>query len=200
MTTEEYLIKRHKIDTNDEPPYFISGTRWKYLVPLFKKIGATRGVEIGVEHGEFSKHLCKSVRDLALYSIDPWLSYEYLSKVTQAKMDKNYQDAVSVLSPFPNSTIIRAKSADAVEQFDDESLDFVYIDGNHDFQYAYQDIELWERKVKVGGIVSGDDYFNSRIPGRCRVKDAVDKWTREHEIAKWFILVGSWRPNWFWVK
>ena len=199
MTTK-YLIKKHKIDKKDEPPYFISGTRWKYLVPLFKKIGATRGVEIGVEHGEFSKHLCKSIRDLSLYSIDPWLSYEYLSKVTQEKMDKNYQDAVNVLSPFPNCTIIRAKSHDAVEQFDDESLDFVYIDGNHDFQYAYQDINIWERKVKVGGIVSGDDYFNSRIPGRCRVKDAVDKWTNEHEIAVWFVLVGSWRPNWFWVK
>jgi len=59
-----------------------------------------------------------------------------------------------------------------------------------------------EYLIKRHKIDTNDEppYFNSRIPGRCRVKDAVDKWTREHEIAKWFILVGSWRPNWFWVK
>ena len=185
---------------HDEPPFFISGTRWKYLVPLFKKMGLTKGVEIGVEHGEFSKHLCKSIPNLTLHSIDPWLSYGYLSKTSQEKMDRNYQKTLDVLSPFPNCTVIRAKASDAVRQFENGSLDFVYIDGNHDYEHAYQDIFHWSQKVRAGGIISGDDYFNSRIPGRCRVKDAVDKWTREHVIPIWFVLVGSWRPNWFWVK
>lgn len=48
---------------------------------------------------------------------------------------------------------------DVVKQFKDESLDFVYIDGNHSFQHVVNDLCEWEKKVKVGGIVAGHDYI-----------------------------------------
>jgi hypothetical protein len=48
---------------------------------------------------------------------------------------------------------------EALGDFEDESLDFVYIDGNHEFRYIAEDLFEWTKKVKKGGIVSGDDYF-----------------------------------------
>ena len=47
---------------------------------------------------------------------------------------------------------------DAVKDFDDESLDFVYIDGNHLYPAVKKDIDLWWPKVKAGGVMGGHDY------------------------------------------
>jgi hypothetical protein len=51
-------------------------------------------------------------------------------------------------------------SAEAVKQFQDKSVDFVYIDGNHDYKYAEEDIRLWYPKVKEGGFLCGDDVYS----------------------------------------
>ena len=44
--------------------------------------------------------------------------------------------------------MIRANSEIASDIFTDESLDFVYIDANHAYEYVVQDINLWYTKVK----------------------------------------------------
>ncbi len=48
---------------------------------------------------------------------------------------------------------------DALEDFEDNSLDFVYIDGDHNFKHISEDIYEWTKKVRSGGIVSGHDYL-----------------------------------------
>ena len=48
---------------------------------------------------------------------------------------------------------------EAAEDFKDESLDFVYIDANHEFRYIAEDLAEWTKKVRKGGIVAGHDYF-----------------------------------------
>jgi hypothetical protein len=47
---------------------------------------------------------------------------------------------------------------DALKDFEDDSLDFVYIDSNHDFINLAMDVQYWLRKVRKGGILSGHDY------------------------------------------
>lgn len=49
-------------------------------------------------------------------------------------------------------------SVDAAKLFDDKSLDFVFIDANHKYDYVSADIAAWFPKVKSGGIISGHDY------------------------------------------
>lgn len=41
------------------------------------------------------------------------------------------------------------------------SLDFLFIDGSHDYDSVFRDIELWRPKVRAGGIISGHDYHES---------------------------------------
>ena len=50
-------------------------------------------------------------------------------------------------------------SEQASNLFADNSLDFVYIDGNHKYEYVLQDLNLWYPKVKQGGYLMGDDYL-----------------------------------------
>ena len=51
---------------------------------------------------------------------------------------------------------------DAVKDIEDSSLDFVHIDGDHSYDFVMQDIILWGRKVRIGGIISGHDYLYDR--------------------------------------
>ena len=201
MNTLDYILDKHRFDTDIQPPILFSRNRYKYLPKLFRDLGFTVGAEIGVGEGHFSRRLCKTNPRLKLYSIDAWQCYGYyLSKrQRQERMEKKYQEAVKRLAPF-NCEIIREFSRVAVKRFEDNSLDFVYIDSNHDFNHAYQDIGLWEKKVRPGGIISGHDYCNLYDTAKCRVKDAVLKWTGENNINPWFVIVGSRYPSYFWVK
>ena len=79
----------------------------------------------------------------------------------------------------------------ALADFEDGSLDYVYIDGNHLYEFVKKDLELSLRKVKSGGYITGDDYG----PGgwwNGGVKKAVDEiaW-REKEVTLLWIRGGQ---------
>ena len=52
---------------------------------------------------------------------------------------------------------IRLTSREAVKLYEDNSLDFVMIDGSHEYEEVKHDITEWLKKVKPGGIIAGDD-------------------------------------------
>lgn len=56
--------------------------------------------------------------------------------------------------------MIRALSHEVADLFADESLDYVYIDGNHAYDYVKLDLETWYPKLKKGGILAGHDYIS----------------------------------------
>ena len=50
-------------------------------------------------------------------------------------------------------------SEEASKLFEDNYFDFIFIDGNHYYEYIIQDFELWYPKLKKGRIISGHDYL-----------------------------------------
>ncbi len=159
------------------------------LATLFPKLGLNKGAEVGVKKGAFSKCICEANPKVELYAIDVWKS------ALQHRADRYYRIARRTLAPF-NCTLIKKTSMEAVDDFEDESLDFVYIDANHKFDYVCPDIIFWSRKVRMGGIVSGHDYFNHLRGG---VVHAVDGYTRAHNIQPWYVTREIY-PSFFWVK
>ena len=85
-------------------------------------------------------------------------------------------------------TFVQKFSMDAVKDFEDNSLDFVYIDANHDFRHVTEDVEEWNKKVKPGGILYGHDYATSKGNARMHVKYVLDAYTRSWDIRPWFVL------------
>jgi hypothetical protein len=125
------------------------------------------GAEIGVYRGAFSAQLLEVLDPRRLYLIDPWqyFSDEVYAKALyggkaagQVEMDAIHDEVVRTFGSHPAVAIIRAKSDEAVLQMDDNSLDWVYIDGNHLYEFVYQDLVDYSRKVKPGGLIAGDDY------------------------------------------
>jgi hypothetical protein len=141
------------------------------------------GVEVGVAHGKYSKILLDANPELKLFGVDAYTTYEgykdYALKRTMAAMRA---DAYVRLDRYPNFTFVEKFSVDAAKDFEDGSLDFVYIDANHADPYVTQDIEAWAPKVRKGGVVSGHDYVEWASNERYDVITAVIRYTREHDI------------------
>lgn len=179
------------------------------LPQFFKDMKFKVGAEIGVEYGFFSEELCKA--GMKVYAIDPWLKYgDYRNnRVPQDKMDSWYECAVNRLKPY-DCVILRKKSMDATEDIPDESLDFVYIDGNHDFKHVAEDIVEWSKKVRKGGVISGHDYIHiERTFDNVHVKWVVDAYTQAFKIRNWYLLgrkekiegeVRDKQRSWMWIK
>lgn len=121
-----------------------------------------KGIEVGSYKGEFAKDILSNWKG-KLYLIDVWNiqdSNEYNDISNQKNYKEIYCSCMENVKSFEERCfMIRSSSKNAVDLFDDESLDFVYIDANHKYDYVNEDINLWFPKVRKGGILSGHDYL-----------------------------------------
>lgn len=161
------------------------------LPQFFKEMGYEVGAEIGAHKGEFTEKFC--VEGFKMYAIDPWIGFSGQGRDQQVQFvqDGYYEEAKRRLIPFETCVIVRKTSMEALGDFKDRSLDFVYIDGDHNFRHAAEDIYEWTKKVRVGGAVSGHDYFDTPHFARnivCNVKAVVDAYTKAFDITNWFIF------------
>lgn len=171
------------------------------LCRLFAELGYRRGAEIGVWAGEFSELLCRTIPGLELTCVDPWKAYKTYNerKNNQARLDGAYREAIARLAPF-DCTLLRMTSLDAAARIPDRSLDFVYVDSNHQEPFISQDLAAWMPKVRSGGILSGHDYHaKPKRPHLQEVKPAVDAFTAAHRIEPWYVLAADKAPSYFWV-
>lgn len=140
-------------------------------------------VEVGVLVGLFSELILEKLRPRELHLVDPWLNdgTDPGSK-PWLNLEAQYQ---SVLRRFCKRKDVvkvhRIKSVEASLKFADGSLDFVYIDGNHVYEYVLLDCLLWWPKVKPGGFLAGHDYIEVM---RC------EQWNPKKGIDHFSCLIG----------
>jgi len=125
--------------------------------------------EIGVFNGEFSQRILNIVNPKELHLIDPWKLDEKLPtfspnwKKTQRERDSMFEDVRNIFKSEIEKKQIhlhRDYSTKILKKFSDEYLDWIYIDGAHDYESAKNDLELSFLKVRRGGFITGDDYGN----------------------------------------
>ena len=161
--------------------------RFEVIGDLVEKHGLKHGVEIGCSKGNFLRGLLNRCKKVHLTSIDPWVAipgeeYEHYPH------EENYERARQRSeSYFGRSVLIRDTSANAVGLFDDESLDFVFIDGAHTYEGCKLDIELWTPKVKIGGFVTGHDYRADLFPGVIKAVDEIFPDAEKADESVWIV-------------
>jgi len=169
-----------------------------YFFPrLIDEMGFKTCVEVGVDKGNFSLTLVSKTKIDKLYGIDIWQN------------PKCYEQAVGRLREGMDAgrvILIKDLSVDAAKTFENNSVDFVYIDGDHSLEGVYRDIRAWMHKVRIGGVIAGHDYKNGRASGtrdwhggqlRNKVKVVIDDFcprygyklhTIRSRVLNWWIV------------
>lgn len=203
MNTFDYIIKKYNIKVGKQYIITIPDMGSVDLAKLFAELSFTKGVEVGVFNGDYSKMLCENNPNLHLYSVDSWRVDVYpegfleqsnprvrRDKVTSAEQkyyDDAFETSIEKLRPF-NCTILKKTSMEALKDFPDKSLDFVYLDAGHDFLNFTLDLHYWKDKVRPGGILAGHDYMRFKSHKFIHVQQVLQAYTRCYKMIPFFVL------------
>lgn len=142
-------------------------------------------VEVGTWKGKSAAYMAVEIansnKNIEFYCIDPWtgetneITDVYVCE--EVKTNTLYEHFLSNIEPVSNYIKpIKKTSLDAVEQFQNCSLDFVFIDASHDYESVKADVEAWHSKIKIGGVLAGHDY------SCIEVKRAVNEFADKHNL------------------
>ncbi len=128
--------------------------------------------EIGVALGGHAEYILKHTAIDQYFGVDPYLCFDpndgfqheiaaFSPHEVQQNFDYLYAWVKNVrLAPYgERGQLIREPSVAAASHFNDESLDCIFIDGDHRYEAVMQDLQAWFPKLKPGHLILGDDYW-----------------------------------------
>lgn len=177
-------------------------THPQLIVSLLKDKPHAVGAEIGIFLGAFAGVMLRHLPNIeTYYCVDPWSPQEDFYKLLhegaahfKIPEDEAYKRFLETTDPFKDKRVIlRMTSVEALDHVEDESLDWVFIDANHSYEYVKPDIIGWSEKVKPGGLIAGHD-FHDRGRAVRETSYGVEKAVREL-IPNFEVKVNTW---WTW--
>jgi hypothetical protein len=158
----------------------------------FRKDQLLNGVEIGVQKGDNAISILRELPVQRLFLIDPYVPYE--DALGQADSSADYEIAQAKLAGYSQVIWLRKTSESAIREFRNEkAIDFVYIDGNHSYEFVRRDLTLFYPLIKSDGLIGGHDY----TPLHETVVKAVNEFAEEtglelHTVfPDWWFIVGD---------
>ncbi len=173
--------------------------RQRQLVQWLRALPAPQtGAEVGVFYGHTSEALLRECPQLHLWMVDPWKPYAGESSIGRQKREALERAMASTLcwTEFARDRrfVLREPSPQAADRFDNGSLDFVFIDGDHRYESVCSDLFAWFPKLRAGGILAGHDYTApENEDGRWGVARAVNEFVDCRNLSLDLGLDGMWR-------
>jgi len=162
------------------------------LVNLLKDKVNVVGLEIGCDEAVTTEYLMRSLPSLTLHSIDPYTEYRDWNGTIVRSREDVYQLAMNKMNSFGNRFIMHKEdSAAYYDHFEDESFDFIFVDGIHTYDGVMSDCMKYYSKVKTGGIFSGHDF--NMIPD-------VNRAVREFAASCGKEIMQTEVDVWYWYK
>jgi hypothetical protein len=167
--------------------------------------------EIGVAQGDFAAVLLEKAKPSKLHLIDPWshLESDLLGGAAlldgakggnglapppeNAEGDKQFAAIRARFAAEPRVALHRHYSYRVVPTFADRQFDFVYIDGNHTYEFVLRDLRDCAAKVKEDGLILGHDFFEDAFAAEQNyaVIDAVNAFVKR---SGWMFVALTWEP------
>jgi len=175
------------------------------------------GAEIGVAEGAYSAAILERAQPAELHLIDPWSHLEpgsdlleaggLLTAVDEARTrgdafeappanprgDEDYAKIRARFEGDPRVRLHRQYSYKAAAGFDEGMFDFVYIDGNHHYEFVLRDLQDFAARLKPGGLLFGHDFFEDAFAREENygVVDAVGAFLKRSDFR---FLMLTWEP------
>lgn len=152
------------------------------------------GAEIGVLKGAHAKQILNGYLNIEkLVLVDPWVPFGGGYDLSEREFDNMYGEVKELFQKDKRVEIIRDLSGNALKKFHDEYFDFIYLDGNHQYEFVLNDLEAWYPKLKKYGVMCGDDFGHPSGQG---VIKAVSEFAYKYKllvfnegIQFWFVKV-----------
>lgn len=149
----------------------------KLYTQMVERFNDAKFIEVGSWLGKSASYMgveiFNSQKNIKFYCVDTWLGSPEHHKMGLCDGRDLYAEFLRNIEPIKSSIIpYKMTSVEASKLFEDESIDFIFIDACHDYESVKSDLHSWFPKVKNGGVIAGHDYYENKWLG---VKKAVDE-------------------------
>lgn len=163
------------------------------------------GLELGVFRAESFCTILQNCPNIKmLHGIDSWLPYiDYLKEPYDGnpayEMDTKTIKHIRLtalhnieFSGYKEKATIHEKNSDeCVNDFADETLDFIFLDTYMTLEQAQKDLHHWYPKLKKGGLFTGHDWNSSAV------QQAVNEYREKNNISNY---MSTFDNAWAWIK
>ena len=167
------------------PGWFNYSETYDVIVDLIPDDGKI--VEIGSFLGRSTLYLATALfnagkENVKIYSVD---TFAGSTEHTNLNLPKDFSSVFREnLKFFIGREMVhvcqgRSDSPDILNKFEDESLDFIMVDGAHEYEAVMEDIKNWWPKLKPTGTMFGDDYNLNAV------KEAVSKGLGDMKVTSY---------------
>jgi len=203
MDKPKYLKNKYDIFTfksYKDIPGWVNDAEFIYEEVVKNAEDGDHFVEIGVLLGQSTTHMAELIKesgkDIKFDAIDIfWIIEETLQNYEQTNHPKQFLDyyndvknewdmniiniikhPMRILEVEQYVNLITCDEKYAHKIYKDDSLKFVWIDGDHDADVVYNDLVNFWPKLKVGGVIAGDDIHYKEV-----LSD-VEKFSTEYNV------------------
>jgi len=180
--TKKIILETLQPEFNEIPGWFVYDTMYDDMVKNAK--GGETFVELGSWFGKSTNYMATKIKEsgknIKFTTIDTFkgtadegLHNTIVNGSFDGDIFYEFIDNTIISDNYGTFDIIKDTSHNATNQFQNNSIDYIMLDGGHSYEDVNEDIKLWYNKVKPGGYISGDDYGGSFFPG---VTKAVDEY------------------------
>jgi hypothetical protein len=162
---------RSTVDKNDTFTGGWASSYYGVLTNVINENNYKKVAEVGIGYGTHAKYVLKTTSVDMLYLIDPTRFYpndlfaEDIMKCVPVVPNNQFNELYDLiqqeLSPWKDRfTWFRTESLNITnEQIPDGEIDCVFVDGDHSYEAVKRDLPFWWKKIRVGGMLLGDDYW-----------------------------------------